>query len=496
MNRMKVVIIGAGIVGSSIARVLSMYENFEITLIEKEPDVGWGSSKANTAIIHPGHEEDPKTYPLRAKLCVEGNKLWRLWYKELDIPAKWPGELMIFTNEEERKRAIEYLELAKQNNVPGVRAIDRDELLKVEPIINPDAIGAIYAPTAGTISPYEAVIAIVENAVDNGVKLLTETEVIGIKIVDKKVGGVETRRGFIEADIIINAAGLYADEISHMAGVESEFRIKPRKGEYYLFDETVAIKPTRILHTTPTPITKGVYVVTTVDGNLLIGPTAEDILSKEDTSTSIEGLEHVWNEARRILKDMPPRTKIIRTFAGLRPEPPGGHWLIKAYDDPYGFVNVAGIRSPGLTSAPAIAYYVLDLIKKVYDIKLVKKEKWNPHRKRIVLLRERHIQEIDDLIKKNPDYGEILCYCKTVSKAEILEAIERIKKIGAKPTLDGIKFRTGALLGRCQGSFCRWRIALLISEYLRIRLDEIYVKKAPYVMYSDIKSLLKMRSEG
>ena len=168
MQRHRVVIIGAGIVGASIARVLSMYENFDVTLIEKEPDVGWGVSKANTSIIHPGHEEDPEKHPLRARLCVEGNRLWREWVKELDIPAKWPGELMVFTSSDEEKEARKYVELAKRNNVPGVRIVYRDELRVLEPSINPNALGAVYAPTAGTISPMEAVIAIVENAVENG----------------------------------------------------------------------------------------------------------------------------------------------------------------------------------------------------------------------------------------------------------------------------------------------------------------------------------------
>lgn len=225
----------------------------------------------------------------------------------------------------------------------------------------------------------------------------------------------------------------------------------------------------------------------------MIGPTAEDlpIDAKDETSTSEKGLEYVWKESERLLKELPPRTKVIRTFAGLRPEPPGGHWRIEAYDDPWGFVNAAGIRSPGFTSAPAIAYYVLNLIKDKYDVSLVKKKHWNPYRSDIVRVKDRSLQEVDELIRKNPDYGEIICYCKTVSKAEVIEAIERMKRAGIKTiTIDGIKFRTRAGLGMCQGSFCRWRIALLISQYTGVPLHQVVVKKDLYGV-GEVKALLK-----
>lgn len=490
LSVLKIVIIGSGVVGASIARVLSRYQGLEVIVLEREPDVGWGVSKANTSIIHPGHEEDPDQHPLRAKLCVRGNMLWRQWVRELSILSTWPGELMLYTNTAEEKEARKYLEYAKRNSVPGVRILDKNEVQAVEPAVNPGVEGALYAPTAGLISPFEAVPAIIENAVDNGVKLLVETEVRNIRISSGRVLGVETNKGFIQADIVVNAAGLHADTISHMAGVEPEFKITPRKGEYILFDETVESKPRIILHTTPTPKTKGVYAITTVHGNLMIGPTAEDMPYefKEDTSTSREGIEYIYREAARILKNPPPRNRVIRVFAGVRPEPPGGHWLIKAYSDPWGFVNVAGIRSPGLTAAPAIAEYVLDLIRETYDVKLVEKQKWNPYRRDITRIKNKRLDEIDELVKSNPNYGEIICYCKMVSKAEVLEAIERIKKIGARVTVDGVKFRVYTGFGKCQGSFCRWRVANIISMELGIPLQEVVVKHSPYGI-GDVKKL-------
>lgn len=497
---LKVAIVGAGITGASIARVLSQYDNLEVHLLEKNADVGWSASKANTAIIHPGHEDDPKKYPLRAKLCVKGNRLWHQWTKELEIPVKWPGELMVALEEEDLKVAEHYLELAQKNGVPGVRLVDNEELRKLEPNVNPTAAGALWAPTAGQIAPWEAVIALVENAVDNGVKLHTDTEVRGIKIENGGVKGVETNNGFIEVDIIINAAGLYADMISKMAGIDY-FTIHPRKGEYYIFDEDATPKVTRVVHQTPTPITKGVYVITTVEGNLMIGPTAQDLPeeAKEETSTSKEGLDFVWEWAQKLVRDLPPKNKVMKTFAGLRPEPPDGRWIIEAYDDPWGFINVAGIRSPGLTSAPAIAYHVVDeLIKGKLDIKLVKKKKWNPYRKAIPKFKELPPKKQQELITKNPAFGNVVCMCKEVTEAEIVEAINRMKKVGIKTiTLDGIKFRTLSMFGTCQGSFCRVRIARIISQELGIPLWKVTLKgEGTEYGIGDVKVLLRNSMEA
>lgn len=477
MQKYDVVVIGAGIVGTSIARVLSQYENFKVLLVERNPDVGWGASKANTSVIHPGHEEEPDKHPLRARLCVEGNRIWHEWVEELDIPARWPGELMLASNEDEIGVQRRYLELAERNDVPGVRLVlDRDELQALDQSISPKVIAGLYAPTAGLINPMEAVIAIVENAVENGVKLLVNTEVKEVRVVAGRVEGVETSRGFIKADLVINAAGIYADRISRGAGVE-DFSIRPRRGEYWVFDENVALKPSRILHSTPTHVTKGVYAITTVEGNLLIGPTAEDLgpEDREETSTTIRGLSYVWNEASRLLRALPSRTKVIRTFAGLRPEPvgTGGEWVIEACDSPWGFVNVAGMRSPGLTAAPAIAKYVLGLIDEKFHVKLVRRRTWNPNRTGMKRIRSMPRKELNGLIEERPSYGRIICMCKVVSEGEVLEAIKRIRKIGAEVTLDGVKFRTYAMVGFCQGSFCRARVVWLISESLGINMWEV-----------------------
>lgn len=477
----RVTIIGAGVIGASIARVLSRFENLQVYVLEKNYDVGGSASRANTSVIHPGHEEDPDTHPLRARLCVEGNTIWRRWCRELEVKAKWVGELMLFEGSEREKEAEKYVELARRNKVGGVRLVLGRELLAMDESVNRNVKGGVYAPTAGLISPFEAVVALIENAVDNGVKLLTETRVKSIAVRNSTVVGVDTNRGFIETDIVINAAGLNADEVSHAAGVEPWFKIKPRKGEYIIFDKDAEPRPRLVLHTMPSTITKGVYALTTVHGNLMIGPTAKDLAyeSKEDASTSPEGLDYLVKEARRILSKIPPRSKIIKFFAGLRPEPPDGEWMIKAYSEPYGFVNVAGIRSPGLTAAPAIANYVSSLIAETYGLKLVEKKGWKPLRRRITPVSEMDYATLDKHVGGNPHYGEIVCFCNNVSRAEISEAVRRMRAIGVKTvTFDGVKLRTTAGFGKCQASRCRIRVALLISGETGVPLHSVVVKRS------------------
>lgn len=490
---MKMIIVGAGIVGVSIAYVFSKLKGVEVVVVEKEPDVCWGVSKANTGIIHPGHEEDPRIHPLRAKLCVEGNKLWREWSSLMNIPFQERGELMIFTTPEEEREALKYIDLAKLNNVPGVHLLDRREVLALEEGVSQEVLGALYARTAGVISPFEATIILMENAVANGAKLFVNTEVKRIVVKDGVVKGVETSRGFMEGDVVVNASGLYSDKLAHTAGVELDFKIRPRRGQYLIFEKDVEPKPKAILHTTPTPITKGVYVVTTVHGNLLVGPTAEDLdyEERDNTATTEAGLEGLFKEVSRIYR-IPPRSKVIRFFSGLRPEPPGGQWLIKAYADPWGLVNVAGMRSPGLTAAPAIAHYVKNMVEETFDLKLEFKDDIKVV-KGMERMAEKGYEEMDELIQRNPDYGEIVCYCNVVSRAEVLEALQRTLNIGAEPTIDGVKFRTTAGFGKCQGSRCRIGIAQIISEVTGKPLYAVMWRRKP-IGVGDVKVLLRQRT--
>ncbi len=493
----KVIIIGAGITGASIARVLSRYKNLEITLIEKEIDVGWGATKANTGILHPGHEEDPKKYPLRADLCVEGNRLWREWSEDLDIPVRWRGELMIAYDQEDLETCERYLKIGKKNGLEGLKIVDKRGLKKLEPMINDDAEYALWAPTAGVIEPWEAVIALVENAVKNGVEISLDTEVKHIMVEDGRVNEVITDKGKMEADVVVNAAGLFADEISSMVGID-HFDIKPRKGQYYLFDEDVEKKPEKIVHPTPTEKTKGVYAVQSVERNLILGPTAEDLPEdcKDERSTSDDGLEFIRYNAENLLKKLPSKKRVSKTFAGLRPEPPEGKYIIRSYEEVYGFINAAGIRSPGLTSAPAIANKVRDILGEKFDIDLTEKKGWNPKRTGITRFSTQCKEKKEELIQKDENYGRVVCMCKEVTKAEVLEAINRMKDLGDEVTLDSIKFRTLALFGFCQGSYCRVKCAKILSEELDKAIWNINIRgKETEYGIGDVKVLRKESSD-
>jgi len=494
MRITRVIIIGAGIVGVSIARVLSKYENLKVHLVDMEPDAGWGVSRANTAIIHGGYDDDPRKYPLRARLCVRGAKLWRRWSRELDIPVNFSGILVLAFTDSEINELHVLKERGVRNGVPGIRVmLDKDVIQALEPNVSDDVKAALWAPTGGVINPIEAVIALVENAVDNGVITHFNTKVLSVKVSNGEVVGVETSHGLIEADIVINAAGLYADEISRSVGVE-DFTIKPRRGEYYVFDESAEPKVTRVLFPTPTPKTKGVAVAKTTEGNLMIGPTAEDLSldEKEKWGTTERGLKLVWNEARKLVKALPPLSKVIKVFAGLRPEPPHGDFIIRSYKYPHGFINVAGTRSPGLTSAPAIAYEVVRLIKSDIGVKLVEKSKWNPFRCGINKFRKLDSERRAKLVQEDPNYGVVVCKHRLVTKAEIVEAIKRIRKIGAEVTVRGVKYRTWAGMGECQGAFCLPLIVKLIADLEGIDLWKVKLtREGSEIGIGDIYELVR-----
>ncbi|MGQ9514676.1 MAG: NAD(P)/FAD-dependent oxidoreductase [Thermoproteota archaeon] len=467
----RVVVIGAGIVGSAVARELSKYEGLELHVLEKEADVGWGASKANTGIVHAGYDDDPDKFPVRARLCRAGNDLWHRLAEELQVPVRWCGALVLAFSDGERRILAELLSRGERNGVSGLRIIDKDLFQSLERNVSKDAVEALWAPTSGIISPYEATIALIESATENGAKLHLETLAKRIVIKERRVVGVETDRGFLEADIVINASGIFGDIVSRTAGVYN-FSIRPRRGEYFLFDRDASPKVAITLFPAPKPETKGVVVTQTTDGNLLVGPNAEDLAESERESnrTTREGSEEVWREASKLVEKLPPRNMAMRTFAGLRPEPNNGDFIIKAYEDPAGFVNCVGTRSPGLTSAPAIANEVVKFIEEM-GIELVVKRGWKRRRSAITKFRELTTSERDSLISKDPNYGRIVCTCELVTEAEIIEAIRR----GAR-TIDSIKFRTRAGMGRCQGSFCLSKILISLGREGGGRIEEITAK--------------------
>lgn len=454
-----VVIIGAGVVGASISRELSRYK-LDIALLEKETELAFGISKSNSGIIHPGTQNPPGS--LKGKLCVQGNILLRKTSRELGVDFKEVGELIVAFTEEEKIRLYELKKDAETLGVPRLEIVDKSWLSKNEPNLSKDVISALYAPTAGIVSPYRLVYDLSENAIKNGVELFTEKKVENIVV--KEYFEIHTSKGVFRARFVINAGGLFADNISNMIGV-SDFKITPRKGEEFLLDKKKEYLVNHLIFPIPTKTSKGVLIIKTSDGNPMIGPTAEDVYDKEDFSTTDEGFKKVISHARKMVPSI-DESDIIAYFAGLRPAA-GNDFIIRHENKAPGFINVAGIQSPGLTASPAIALMVCDILKK-NDLSMKKKFIFHGHRKKTIHLFAMPFNETKSLVKKDAGYGDIVCRCEMVSAKEIKDAIDR----GAK-TLDGIKFRTRAQAGRCHGSFCTTRLMKILSEKTPSPMTEI-----------------------
>lgn len=465
MEQYDVVIIGGGVIGSSIARELSRYK-LSIALFEKEEELAFGVSKSNSGIIHSGTQNPPGS--LKAKLCVQGNILTRRIAGELGIDFKEVGSLIVAFNEKERLELLEIKKDSAMLGVPGLRMVDRAWLRKHEPNLSAEALAALYAPTTGIISPYRLVYGLCENAACNGVVFHLGSKVEKILA---KAGRFEisTPKGIFRTRYLINAAGLYADEISKMAGVNN-FEIKPRKGEEFLLDKKREHIVNHVLYPLPTEKSKGILIIKTSDGNPMIGPTAHDVNDKEDLSTSEEGLREVLESARKMIPTI-SESDIIAYFSGLRPVS-GRDFIIRHESAVSGFVNVAGIQSPGLTSAPAIALMVCDILKSS-GLMLKKKLFFHRYQREENHLFAISLDKTKKLIKKDASYGDIVCRCEMVSAKEVTDAIHR----GAT-TLDGIKFRTRAQAGRCHGGFCTTRVMKILAEKTRRPLTGL-TKRGP-----------------
>ena len=469
-----IAIIGAGIVGASIAREVSKYK-LNICLIEKADDVSCGTSKANSGIVHAGYDPEPGT--LMAKLNVQGNAMYPQWAEELHFDYKKIGSLVIAFSEADMAHIKKLYDRGIKNGVPGMKILNHDELLAMEPNVNEEACGALLAESAGIVSPYQATWAIAENAVQNGVKLFTESEVHGITRPDASEGDgnwiIHTGNSDIEACCVINAAGLFADKISEMAGAR-KFKIKPRRGEYFLLDSNCASLANHTLFQPPDELGKGVLVTPTVDGNILVGPTAGASNTKDDTSTTKEGQDLVFEKSSKTLNDI-PRRNIINSFAGIRAiamnedGSPVNDFIIEEDADAKRFINVAGICSPGLTAAPAIGVYVTELVEKA-GIKLEPNKDFIAVRKGIESFKNATKERKEQLIEENPLYGRIICRCEMITEAEIVQAVR--SPVGAKD-LDGVKRRTRAGMGRCQGGFCSPRVTEIISRERGIPMTSV-----------------------
>ncbi|WP_017305934.1 NAD(P)/FAD-dependent oxidoreductase [Spirulina subsalsa] len=453
MEVFDVAIIGGGIVGCAIARELMRY-SLRVILLEKEIEVGFGVSKANSGIIHGGHHSSPDT--LKGKLEWEGNQLWDALRDDLDFGFKRIGEITIALSEEQIPTLHQIKTQGEQKGVPGLELWDTEQILRAEPHLSPDIVAGLYAPTTGVVNPYEACFALIDNARLNGLEISTENPVLGLDY-REDVWQINAQKGVIYSRFVINAAGLFADEVSAMAGVET-FKIKPRKGEEYLLDKRLKGHIQRVIFPCPTPVSKGILVIPTYDGTLMVGPTAERVEDKEDLTTTATGGQRVFEAVMQYAPGISPRD-CIAEFAGLRPVADGEDFIIEP-SSRKGFIQVAGIQSPGLTAAPAIARLALDILQDS-GLGLIPKDDFIAKNPPVIRFASLSRAEQMTLTQEHPSYGRIVCRCEGITEGEILAAIGR----GAA-TLDGIKFRTRAGMGRCQGGFCTGRCLELLSREL------------------------------
>lgn len=459
-----IIVIGAGVTGCAIARELARYD-WSVTVLERASDVCEGTSKANSGIAHAGFDAVPGT--LKAKLNVEGNLMMEALSRELDFPFRRNGSLVLCLDESDRPKLQKLLEQGRQNGVKELRIIEKEELKSLEPNISDHAVAALYAPTGGIVCPFNLTIALAENAAVNGVEFRLNTEVQNIERIS---GGYRVTAGndVLESRVVINAAGVYADRFHNMV-CDKKLRIIPRKGEYCLMDKKVGDFVTRTIFQLPTKYGKGVLVTPTVHGNLLAGPTALDIEDREGVNTTREGMDDLMKRAALSVEGFPAR-QVITSFAGLRAHAvtESGDFIIGQAEDAPGFFDAAGIESPGLTCAPALGRYLTAQVLEY--LPAGEKKDFIATRKGIPSMALAGPEERQRLIRENPLYADVVCRCELVTEGEIMDAIHR--PLGAT-TLDGVKRRTRAGMGRCQAGFCSPRTVEILARELGKDMEEI-----------------------
>ena len=504
-----VLIIGGGVVGCAIACELSQYR-LSVALLEKHSEACEGSSKANSAIVHGGFDAKPGT--LKACLNVRGNELIRRLAPQLQFHFKQIGSLVVAFSDEDMEAIKMLYERGIANGVPELEIWNREKTLEEEPSLSPETKGALFCGTAGIVCPFGMTYAFIENAVENGVELICDAEVTGIKKIDEDIQhapiqdtavhavtaqtsvqeqafSVTTSQGVFTARYVVNAAGLYADKIAAMIG-DYDYTINPRKGEYRVLDKVCGDLVHHVIFQAPTKMGKGVLVTPTYDNNLLAGPTAQDVDDREDTSTTLAGLNKIDSSAKKSVPALDFR-KTIRTFTGVRARPSTGDFMIYASKHTKGFIHAGGIESPGLSSAPAIAEYVAELLQYA-GAELIKKPQVVSARKGISRFSALSNEERAALIAENPLYGRIICRCETVTEAEIIEAIRR--PAGAR-TVDGVKRRVRPGTGRCQGGFCTPRVLEILSRELQLPMENIAKSdKGTEIVLGRLKNVVE--SEG
>ena len=455
-----IIVIGAGVVGCSIARELSKY-NLDVLVVEKNSDVSEGISKGNSGIVHAGYNE--KIGTLKAKLNIEGNKIFDDLSRDLQFPFKRNGAFILAFSDEEMKTLESLKENGEKLGVEGLEILTREEALNIEPNLNKEIVGVLNVKTSGIVSPYEMTIALAENAAENGVEFKLNSKVTNIEKISEGYKVTLNNKELVSGKIIINASGLEGAFLNNLVSM-SKREINPVKGEYCLFDKVAGAMINKTLFQVPNKLSKGVLVTPTAEGNLLVGPNAVEGKTLE---TSREGIDEILDKSKKSLEELPV-ARILNTFSGIRPKTKEGDFIIEEVVDAKNFINVIGIDSPGLTAAPAIGVYVVNMIKERLD--LVEKKNFKKTREKIARFAELSLEEKNRLIKEKPEYGHMVCKCEFVTEGEIVEAIHRpIKAL----TVDAIKRRTRASMGGCQGIGCTLPISKILSRELGIDISDI-----------------------
>lgn len=462
-----VIVIGGGIVGSTVARELSRYD-IKVAVLDKASELPSGASRANSGMVHAGYDDEPGS--IKAQFCPKGNLIYKNLREELDFTLNEVGSYVCALDKDEIAHLELLLEQGKKNGVPSVEIISGDELRSREPNASREIIAALWAPTGCTINNFEAVLAFMDNAQQNGVELFLETEMLDVILSQDKrqVVGVKTNRGMFLSPIVINAAGVHSDEVARMVGDDS-FIIHPRRGDYFISDKYVGNLVKSFFFACPSEAGKGITVASTTDHNLLMGPTSIFQVDRNKTATTAEGLDQVIEGARRLIPPI-PINMAITTFAGLRADPDTGDFVIGILKKPHGFVNVAGIKSPGFTSAPAIAQHIVERMKNELKdlVEFKPNRKFVPERRHIPRFAYLSMEERSDLAKEDPRYAQIVCRCESVTEGQVIEAIRR----GAR-TVAAVKIWTRAGAGRCQGGFCGPRVIDILARELNIPREEV-----------------------
>lgn len=455
-----IIVIGAGVVGCSIARELSKY-NLDVLVVEKNSDVSEGISKGNSGIVHAGYNE--KIGALKAKLNIEGNKSFDDLSRDLQFPFKRNGAFILAFKDEEMKTLESLKENGEKLGVEGLEILTREEALNIEPNLNKEIVGVLNVKTSGIVSPYEMTIALAENAAENGVEFKLNSKVTNIEKISEEYKVTLNNKEVVSGKIIINASGLEGAFLNNLISMTKR-EINPVKGEYCLFDKVAGAMINKTLFQVPNKLSKGVLVTPTAEGNLLVGPNAVEGKTLE---TSRKGIDEILDKSKKSLEELPV-ARILNTFSGIRPKTKEGDFIIEEVADAKNFINVIGIDSPGLTAAPAIGVYVVNMIKEKLD--LVEKKNFKKTREKIVRFAELSLEEKNKLIKEKPAYGHMVCKCEFVTEGEIVEAIHRpIKAL----TVDAVKRRTRASMGGCQGVGCTLPISKILSRELGIDISDI-----------------------